>query len=69
LTSFSASILLQKRKVIRPVRNLCHLSPKVLFWNKWRNKTRWNQLTQVHLENCHVKTDVVVALVIIITTL
>ena len=28
-----------------------------------------NQLSQVHVENCQVKTDVVVALVIIITTL
>jgi len=28
-----------KRRGLRPIKNLCYLFPKVLFWNKWRTKT------------------------------
>jgi len=27
------------RKNIQPMKNLCHLPPEVLFWNKWRKKS------------------------------
>jgi len=30
---------LSDRKDIQHIKNLCHLSTKVLFWNKWRKKT------------------------------
>jgi len=38
---------------IQPVRNLCHSSPKVLFWNKWRKKTKQDPANQFHMENNH----------------
>jgi len=37
-------------KAVWPVKNLCHLSTKVLFWNKWRKKTEWKPAVQVDLE-------------------
>jgi len=36
-------------KCIRPVKNLCHLSPKILFWNK-RERKLGNWLTQFQPE-------------------
>jgi len=27
------------RTDICPVKNLCHMSAKVLFWNRWKKKT------------------------------
>jgi len=31
-------------------KKLCYLSPNVLFWNKWRKKSKGNWLTQVDME-------------------
>jgi len=39
------------RKDILPVWNLCHLSLKVLFQNKYMKITEWNQLIHIHVEN------------------
>ena len=39
--SFGAlTLLVGDRQCICPIRNLCHLSPKVHFQNKWRMETK-----------------------------
>ena len=43
--------LLSCRKGIWSIKNLCHSFPRGSVWERVRRKTRWNHLTQVHLEN------------------
>jgi len=38
------------RKGFHAVNNLCHLSEKVLFQNRWRKKIVGNQVIQVNQE-------------------
>jgi len=38
------------RKNIQPRKNLCHLSSKVLFQNRWKKKTKGDWLKQAQLE-------------------
>ena len=39
------------RKDIRPIKNLCHWSQKVIFGNKWQREPKGNWLIQVYLVN------------------
>jgi len=48
--SFSALALVRRdwEKSIWPIKNLCHLSPQVLPWNRWKKVMRGNWLSCPH---------------------